>query len=73
MIRCKSSSPVVASLLMGLCDFEDSSGNHLWFERIPSKSNPADAPSRSVFDHLPKAVRQRFDAAAHLLEKAKDV
>ena len=73
MIRCKSSSLVVASLLRDLCDFEDVSGNHLWFERIPSKSNPADAPSRSVFDHLPKAFRQRFDAAAHLLEKAKDV
>ena len=72
MIRCKSSSLVVASLLRDLCDFEDVSGNHLWFERIPSKSNPADAPSRSVFDHLPKAFRQRFDAAAHLLEKAKD-
>ena len=73
LIRCRSSSPVVASLLLDLCDFEDSSGNHLWFERIPSKSNPADAPSRLVFDHLPNAFRQRFDAAALLLEKAKDV
>ena len=73
LIRCKSPSTVVASLLMDLCDFEDSSGIHLWFERIPSKSNPADAPSRLVFDHLPKAFRQRFDVAAHLLEKAKDL
>ena len=61
LIKCRSGSPVVSALLRDLCNFEDRSGNCVWFERIPSASNPADAPSRFDVNGLPPSFRNRLD------------
>lgn len=42
-------------------DVEDASGSVPWYVRVPSKSNPADAPSRDCFDDLPVGSRLSDD------------
>ena len=66
LITCRSDSPVVAQHLLALTNFEDLSGCQIWFERVASASNPADAPSRSV-GSLKEAFRIRFDLVATML------
>ena len=67
LITCRSDSPVVAQHLLALTNFEDHSGCQIWFERVASASNPADAPSRSV-GSLNEAFRIRFGLVASMLD-----
>jgi hypothetical protein len=46
LIRGRSDSSVVNRLLESLLRWETENDVTLWFERVPSKSNPADLPSR---------------------------
>ena len=67
LITCRSDSPVVAQHLLALTNFEDHSRCQIWFERVASASNPADAPSPSV-GSLNEAFRIRFDLIASMLD-----
>ena len=46
LIKLGSSNDFVCAIASLLADFEAESRISLWFERVPSASNPADAPSR---------------------------
>ena len=52
LIAMNSSIDVHSRLLRFLCRFAASSSLHLWMCRVPSASNPADAPSRHEISHL---------------------
>ena len=59
LIKGNSSSPVLQALLVELHDFEISNDLNMWFERIASASNPANAPSGDV-KRLPVSFRVRL-------------
>ena len=59
LIKSNSSSPVLQALLLRLNEFEMAHDVNIWFERIASASNPADAPSRDDTSHLPPSFRVR--------------
>ena len=59
LIKSNSSSPVLQDLLLRLNEFEMAHDVNIWFERIASASNPADAPSRDDISHLPPSFRVR--------------
>ena len=46
LIKCRSDSPTVKSALLDLTVFEEARDLNIWFERVASSSNPADAPSK---------------------------
>ena len=60
LIKSSSGSPVLQELLRVLNDFEVAHDLNIWFERIASASNPADAPSRDDTAHLPASFRVRL-------------
>ena len=68
LIKSNSSSPVLQALLVKLNEFEIANDLSIWFERIASASNPADAPSRGEVKHLPASFRIRLDR--HVLLRA---
>ena len=57
LIKCKSEAPTVKSALLELTMFEEEHDLNIWFERVASSSNPADAPSRGITSHLPQSFR----------------
>ena len=46
MVRCWSDNKFGNGLARIVCSRVESMFAHIWFERVPSLSNPADAPSR---------------------------
>ncbi|CAE7247216.1 unnamed protein product, partial [Symbiodinium sp. CCMP2456] len=67
LIKCASDATIVAAQLSKLSSFEDAKSISLWFERVESAANPADAPSRFELDGLPKSFRVRWDPVEELL------
>ena len=67
LIRCASESPVVAAQLAKLSMFEDERGISIWFERVESSANPADAPSRFELTGLPRDFRIRWTLEEEML------
>ncbi|CAE7689738.1 unnamed protein product [Symbiodinium necroappetens] len=61
LINGRSDSLFVQRLLNTLFEWECESRCNVWFERVPSASNPADDPSRLVFPMQP-GLRARLDA-----------
>lgn len=62
IIKGYSSNPFVNTLLGHLFVLEDAMNCQLWLERVPSQSNPADAPSREECTEIPQCkVRIRVD------------
>ena len=57
LIKSSSSSPALQTLLSELIEFEISHDLNIWFKRIASASNPADAPSLGDIKHLPLSFR----------------
>ena len=43
-----------------LCNLEAALDLSIWFERVPSASNPADEPSRMKLDRLAASSRVRW-------------
>ena len=60
LIACKSDSPFVTAQLSELCNLEAALDLSIWFERVPSASNPADEPSRMKLDRLAASSRVRW-------------
>ena len=48
LLKGRSSSPTMDDLLKAFCAAEVNSPAFWWVERVPSKSNPADEPSRGL-------------------------
>ena len=72
LIAGYSAQPVAVRLLAVLTELDVKDGALTWFERVPTSSNPADAPSRLALPHLqpdwPVPVeRQVKDLTADLL------
>ncbi|CAE7248689.1 unnamed protein product [Symbiodinium sp. CCMP2592] len=66
-IRGQSDCPFVQSLLSRLFQAEEERDLAIWFERVRSESNPADAPSRG--DHsFPAFSRRRFNVQSLLTD-----
>ena len=61
LISGKAGSVGVRPFLRSLSALESSVDITLWFERVASHSNPADAPSRGDFTHLPSDRRISFE------------
>ncbi|CAE7221598.1 unnamed protein product [Symbiodinium microadriaticum] len=61
LINGRSDSFFVQRLLNTLFEWECESRCNVWFERVPSASNPADDPSRLIFPMQP-GLRARLDA-----------
>ena len=61
LINGRSDSLFVQRLLNTLFEWECESRCNVWFERVPSASNPADDPSRLIFPMQP-GLRARLDA-----------
>ena len=61
LINGRSDSVFVQSLLESLFEWERESRCNVWFERVPSHSNPADDPSRGIFP-MQAGLRARLDA-----------
>ena len=61
LINGRSDSLFVQRLLNTLFEWECESRCNVWFERVPSASNPADDPSRLIFPSQP-GLRARLDA-----------
>ena len=61
LIGGKSDSRFVCNLLESLFEWEIHSRCNVWFERVPSYSNPADDPSRGIFP-MRSGLRARLDA-----------
>ena len=57
LISGTSSNLHMQMALEAVFDLQDTSGSVPWYVRVPSKSNPADAPSRDCFDELPAGSR----------------
>ncbi|CAE7445083.1 unnamed protein product [Symbiodinium sp. CCMP2592] len=67
LIRGQSDCPFVQSLLSRLFQAEEERDLAIWFERVRSESNPADAPSRG--DHsFPAFSRRRFNVQSLLTD-----
>lgn len=66
LINGKSDSLFVQSLLDALFEWECESRCNVWFERVPSHSNPADDPSRGIFP-MQSGLRARLDARSDLV------
>ena len=60
LIACKSDSPFVTTQLSQLCNLEAALDLNIWFEPVPSASNPADEPSRMKLDALAASSRVRW-------------
>ena len=60
LIACKSDSPFVTTQLSQLCNLEAALDLNIWFERVPSASNPADEPSRMKLGALAASSRVRW-------------
>ena len=65
-LEWKSFSPLLQALLSELNEVEISHDLNIWFERIPSASNPADVPSRGDIKHLPINFRVRLNPCSLL-------
>ena len=52
LIKKYSPSSASNELIEAFWSLEASMGSYAWLERVPSKSNPADAPSRADFEAL---------------------
>ena len=70
LIKCRSDSQVDSAMFRNLHDFGDSSGNCVWFETIPSKSNPADA-LRFECGMFPKSFRKKLNVRFHIAGTAR--
>ncbi|CAE7475642.1 unnamed protein product [Symbiodinium sp. CCMP2592] len=62
LVSGKSSTLPGQSIVSSVLDLEDSARIRPWYGRVPTSSNPADEPSRSVFGHLLREGVQRLQA-----------
>ena len=58
---------MVAAQLAKLSMLEDEKGISIWFERVESSANPADAPSRFELCGLPQDFRIRWTPEEEVL------
>ena len=66
LINGRSDSIFVQRLLETLFQWECESRCNVWFERVPSHSNPADDPSRGIFP-MQSGLRARLDARSDVV------
>ena len=70
LVSGKTDSPFVSFMLDILQEWEERCDVKLWCERVPSHSNPSDAPSRGQLDGLQPSMRLDPDIPGHLLRFA---
>ena len=57
LVSGRSDIPIAANWLENIFSIEEKQDLCLWFERVPSESNPADEPSRGITKDLPESIR----------------
>ena len=57
LVSGRSGSDVTRAVVELTADWEYLHCPGIWYERVASHSNPADAPSRLAFENLPPEVR----------------
>ena len=57
LVSGRSDIPLAAKWLENIFSMEEKQDLCLWFERVPSESNPADEPSRGITEDLPESIK----------------
>ena len=57
LVSGRSDIPIAAKWLENIFSIEEKQDLCLWFERVPSESNPADEPSRGITKDLPESIK----------------
>ena len=57
LVSRRSDIPLAAKWLENIFSMEEKQDLCLWFERVPSESNPADEPSRGITKDLPESIK----------------